>query len=123
MCVLLFTLFIEFVVVRSHYFRVTQRNISVKYLFGWSSKIFAERSHRLFEVFENHQVALEFSEIMCSRFITPIIFGIQRQRPEETESSCLDSILEIRASMEKSLHTYLHQGEAVQHNLYYSITV
>ena len=60
---------------------------------------------------------------MCSRFITPIIFGIQRQRPEERESSCLDSILEIRASMEKPLHTYLHQGEAVQHYLYYSITV
>ena len=35
----------------------------------------------------------------------------------------LDSILEIRASMETSLHTYLHQVEAVQHNLYYSITV
>ena len=35
--------------------------------------------------------------------------GIQRQRPEETEFSRLDSILEIRAAMEKPLHTYLHQ--------------
>ena len=56
----------------------------------------------------------------CDRLQIPWFHdGIQRQRPEETESSCLEGILEIRASMEKSLHTYLHQGEAVQHNLYY----